>query len=243
MFAALALSVVMSVSPPPPATAADYQLGGAYPPRAGVGIVARDWRAQPAAGVYNICYINAFQTQPEQRRWWLRNHGQLVLRNAGKPVVDSQWGEMLLDTSTGAKRRQLTRIADRWLRTCADKGFDAVEPDNLDSWQRSDRLLRREHNLALARMLIERAHARGLAIAQKNAAGFPPLFDFAVAEECQRYAECDWYRHAYAGRVIEIEYRRSDFRAACARDDTVSIVLRDRLLRTPGQPGYRYATC
>lgn len=242
MFAGLALSVLLAVSPPP-GVAADYQLGGPYPPAAGVGIVARDWRSQPVAGAYNICYLNAFQTQPENRRWWLREHGQLVLRRAGRPVVDSQWNEMLLDTSTGAKRMRLARIADRWMRTCAAKGFDAVEPDNLDSWQRSDGQLRRKHNLAYARLLIARAHDRGLAIAQKNTAGIPPMFDFAVAEECQRYAECDWYRTAYDGRVIEIEYRRADFRAACERDDGVSVVLRDRLLRTPGQPGYRYASC
>ena len=42
----------------------DYQLGDAYTPPSGTQIVSRDHTADPASGIYNICYINAFQTQP-----------------------------------------------------------------------------------------------------------------------------------------------------------------------------------
>jgi hypothetical protein len=65
----IGIIAAVTVVLPPVDVPADYQLGGAYPPPAGVGVVARDWREQPAAGAYGICYINGFQTQPEQRRW------------------------------------------------------------------------------------------------------------------------------------------------------------------------------
>ena len=50
----------------------DYQLGGAYTPPSGTVTVVRDRTAAIAAGLYNICYINAFQTQPDKADtdWW-----------------------------------------------------------------------------------------------------------------------------------------------------------------------------
>lgn len=99
--------VVFALTGPPVDLGADYQLGGAYRPAEGVGVVARDRRAQPASGAYSICYVNAFQAQPGARRWWLSRHPDLVLRSAGKPIVDKNWGELLLDTGTKTKRKAL----------------------------------------------------------------------------------------------------------------------------------------
>lgn len=228
----LALALALLI----PQTGVDYQLGGAYPPAAGIGIVARDRTDTPIPGAFNICYVNAFQTQPGSLRWWRRNHPGLVL-----PVKDVQWNEHLLDTR---RPRALARVVGRWFDQCARKGFQAVEPDNLDSWTRSRGMLNRSDNVRYARLLVKRAHASGLAIAQKNAAGLAQLrlFDFAVVEECERYSECDRYTRAYGDQVVEIEYRRRDFRRACAQR-SIPIVYRDRLLRTPGKPGYRFATC
>ncbi len=247
----LGLALLVGPSAPAPQTLpadtnADYQLGGSYPPAAGVGIVVRDRRDDPAPGAFSICYINAFQTQPGARRWWLSKHPGLVLRTQGTPVLDEQWGEMLLDTGTIAKRKRIARIVGRWISGCADSGFDAVEPDNLDSWQRSRGLLRRRDNVALGRLLVDRAHAAGLAIAQKNTAGLARkrLFDFAVVEQCQRYRECARFTRAYGDDVIEIEYRRRDFVRACrARGERVPIVLRDVSLRPAGTRGHRFASC
>ena len=219
-----------------PSSGVDYQLGGAYPLPAGVGIVARDRTEAPAAGAYNICYVNAFQTQPGSLRWWRSKHPRLVLG-----VKDQAWGEWLLNTR---RPRALAKVVGRWIDGCARDGFEAVEPDNLDSWTRSNGRLTKADNVRYATLLIRRAHDAGLAIAQKNAASLSPrrLFDFAVVEECQRYNECGRYTRAYGDQVIEIEYRRQDFEAACdAR--SVPIVYRDRMLRTPDSPGYRFEAC
>ena len=226
-----------TVRPLPIGTDVDYQLGGARDVPANVGIVVRDRRSAPAAGKYNVCYVNGFQTQPDERRFW-RAHWRLVLGRDGRPVVDSAWGEWLLDTRTRANRVRIARIVGRWIDGCAASGFDAVELDNLDSWSRSHQLLRPRHNKRLARLLVTRAHRAGLAVAQKNWAqwdGRAVGFDFAVAEECGRWHECGAYVRHYGWRVLVVEYRQADFDATCSVwGDSLAIVLRDRELAPTG---------
>ena len=239
---------------PPPAGRFDYQLGGSYPPPQGTQIVSRDRTEKPATGAYNICYINAYQTQPEAISWWRELYPELLLRDkSGNEVVDPDWpDEVLFDLSTKAKRSSLATVLYTWIDGCARDGFDAVEPDNLDSWTRSFGLLRKADNVALARLLARYAHKQGVAIAQKNttelaAQGRAIGFDFAIAEECQVYKECDVYIKTYGRLVIEIEYTDNGinaFAASCkARKGKISIVLRDRDLTLPGDPNYTHKTC
>ena len=213
----------------------DYQIGGGFPPAPSVGIVSRDRNDEPLEGAYNVCYVNAYQTQNDEKAFWRRNpdHWALVLKKDGRPVVDGAWGEWLLDTRTAAKREALARIVGRWVDGCANDGFDAVEYDNLDSWGRSKQLVTVADNVAFARLLTGRAHDAGLAAAQKNAANLsargPAIgFDFAVAEECARWHECGGYARAYDDHVLVVEYRDQDFDRACTRwGDRLSIVRRD----------------
>jgi hypothetical protein len=221
----------------PSGTDVDYQLGGATAAPAHVGIIVRDRRAAPAAGRYNVCYVNGFQSQPDERRFW-RARWWLVLKQDGRAVVDEAWGEWLLDLRTTRKRKALARIVGRWSRGCAADGYAAVEYDNLDSYTRSDGLLRRKHALAFARLLVRRAHAAGLAVGQKNLADYDGSrlgFDFAVAESCARYDECDSYVASYGDQVLLVEYREADFEEACAaHGDALPVVLRDRDLSPHG---------
>ncbi len=226
-----------AIEPLPVDTDVDYQLGGATAMPAHVGILVRDRRAEPAADRYNVCYVNGFQTQPDERRFW-KKRMRLVLHRDGRPVVDEAWGEWLLDLRTKRKRRALAAIVGRWTDRCADDGFDAVEYDNLDSFTRSHGLLERKEAVAFARLLVRRAHAAELAVGQKNLAGFDGSrigFDFAVAEECGRYRECHRYVASYGRRVLVIEYRKRDFVRACRRHaDDLAIVWRDRSLSPEG---------
>jgi hypothetical protein len=76
-----------------------------------------------------------------------------VRRPDGSVLTDPDWpGEHLLDTGTAARRRVLAAIVGRWLDRCAADGFQAVEPDNLDSWSRSRGQLTRAGNAAFARL-------------------------------------------------------------------------------------------
>lgn len=200
------------VLPPTPGMAFDYQIGGGYTPPDGVRAVSRDREDRPAAGLYNVCYVNAFQTQPGALEWWQDAHPGLLLRDGdGEPVIDEGWGEVLLDTSTPAKRKRLAQIVGEWIDGCAKSGFQAVEPDNLDSFERSQGRLTKAHNAAFATALAARAHSRGLAIGQKNTTDLLDRhagigFDFAVTEECAQFDECDAYAEAYDDRVFAVEY-------------------------------------
>jgi hypothetical protein len=235
-----ALAPAYAVGPPLPPTGTDwdYQLGGSRPVPKHVGIVERDRHARPVHGKYNICYVNGFQTQVEQRRFWRRHHWSLVLKDHGKPVVDSVWGEWLLDTRTRAKRHALARIMGRWTDRCAKDGFDAVEYDNLDSFGRSHHLVSRVDNKRYAALLVKAAHAAGLAAAQKNWAewdGTSVGFDFAVAEQCAQYHECGSYVDSYGRHVLAVEYHPKAFRRACADwSPKIAFVRRDVDLTTDG---------
>ncbi|UAJ78148.1 endo alpha-1,4 polygalactosaminidase [Leifsonia sp. ZF2019] len=245
-------------APPPVNAQFDYQIGGPYTPAASVGIVDRDHTAAPVAGKYNICYVNAFQTQPDDTTTWAGANDDLILRNAkGVKVGDPEWNEYLLDTSTAAKRTRIAAIVNGWIDECATKGFQAVEPDNLDSWTRSKsggkQLLTKQNNVNLATLLAAHAHQKGLAIAQKNttelgSAGKNTVgFDFAIAEECQYNTECDAYTSVYGNNVIEIEYTdnpRSAYTQACAaQGKNISVILRDRDVVAKGNSAYRYEYC
>ncbi len=110
-----------AVSLPPAHAGFDYQIGGAYPPPAGVFVVSRDHDDAPAAGLYNICYVNAFQVQPGAEGDW---DSDLLLHDAnGEVVYDQDWGEALLDTSTAAKRRRIADTVDGWIDELRRQGL------------------------------------------------------------------------------------------------------------------------
>jgi hypothetical protein len=235
---------------PPVNAKFDYQIGTAYTPPAGVQVISRDRQAAPVAGLYNICYVNAFQVQPAEVTWWQQNHDDLLLRDAnGDYVVDSAWDEILLDTSTQAKRTALAGIVDGWMDGCFAAGYQAIEPDNIDSYDRSGGLLTIADAVAYLPLLAQHAHAVGLAIAQKNTTdlgtdGRDAGLDFAIAEECGRYGECGAYTDVYGAHLIDIEYRANAFTKACnAVGASVSVVRRDVDVTAPGSGTYVYAAC
>jgi hypothetical protein len=94
-----------------------------------------------------------------------------------------------------------------------------------------------------------------LAIAQKNGVDLNSTvkttvgFDFAIAEECQAFEECDVYTAIYGDELLEIEYTDEDnadevFNTACeARGSNISIILRDRFVVPKGDDDYSYSEC
>jgi hypothetical protein len=265
--AATPASARPQVVPPPAGAVFDYQIGGAYPPAANVRIVDRDRTESPVKGRYNICYVNAMQTQSDQpgqsatdppygtTSWWALRHPSLLVHDRhGDLVVDPDWNEAIFDVSTAANRAALLAIQKDWLDGCRRKGFQAVEPDNMDSYDRSHRAFTFAADKAYLIPFTRYAHAQGLAVAQKNANGeFGATgrsevgFDFAIAEECSFYDECPTYTSVYGARVIEIEYTdeaRSAFLRSCStRGGRISIIRRDRDVVPRGSPGYSYALC
>jgi len=82
------------------------------------------------------------------------------------------------------------------LDLCKAKGFDAVEPDNMEIYNNKTGFpLTYEDQLEYALWLAEEAHKRGLAIGQKNAsdqvADLVNVYDFAITEDYFYYHEAE----------------------------------------------------
>jgi hypothetical protein len=79
---------------------------------------------------------------------------------------------------------------------CRDKGFDGLEPDNIDAYTNDTGFpLTAAHQIAYNTWLAEQAHARGLSIGLKNdsdqVTDLLPHFDWALTEDCFDQGWCD----------------------------------------------------
>lgn len=244
---------------PPTSGTFDYQLGGAYDELAGgtaIDVVVRDAAAGPLPGAYSVCYVNGFQTQPDQADLW-EDREDLLLHDAdGELVVDPDWpDEHVLDPSTEHQRAGILEVLGPVVTGCAEDGFDAVELDNLDTWTRFDQI-DEAGAYALAGAYVDLAHGAGLAVAQKNAAEITDVakdelgFDLAITEECAAWSECAAYTDVYGDHVLQVEYPDAlddaglTFDDVCALDDRAPLtILRDRDLVAAGEDGYVVDAC
>ncbi|WP_326591238.1 endo alpha-1,4 polygalactosaminidase [Streptomyces sp. NBC_01294] len=103
---------------------------------------------------------------------------------------------------TGERWVDIRRVAEleplmaKRFDMCRDKGFDAVEPDNMDAYRNTSGFpLTADDQLRYNRLIAKLAHDRGLAVGLKNDLDqIPELvgdFDFAVNEQCAQYDECE----------------------------------------------------
>jgi endo-alpha-1,4-polygalactosaminidase (GH114 family) len=125
------------------------------------------------------------------------------------------------------------------LDECAAKGFNGVEPDNMQIWDNDTGFpLTYEDQLRYGLWLAEQAHKRGLAIGQKNAPDqtkdLVDVFDFAITEDAFYY---DWAKdmlpYLQAGKpVFAAEYTDlpGDFQEFCRQSKELgfSTILKHR---------------
>ncbi|GMA33239.1 endo alpha-1,4 polygalactosaminidase [Litorihabitans aurantiacus] len=238
---------------PPTTGTFDYQLGDAYGEAGEFDVVGRDVTADPLPDAYNVCYVNGFQTQPGTLEDWRRDAPDALLRDAsGAVVTDPDWpDEVVLDPSDEQRRAAILAVVGPQVSACAERGFDAVELDNLDTFLRFDGV-DADGAMTLATAYADLAHGAGLAVGQKNAADVGADarevagFDFAVVEECARYDECGAYRDVYGEHVLQIEYDDGgpDLAEVCDAPDRAPLtILRDRLLVGPDDPSYVREQC
>jgi len=161
-----------------------------------------------AQGKKVICYFNAggYET-------WRPDHKKFPKKVIGKPLGD--WpGERWLDIR---KVKTLMPIMTKRIQQCKAKGFDAVDPDNMDGYANAPTgfPLKRKHAVAYLKALRKAAHARGLAIGLKGSLEIigkaTPLVEFAINEQCLQFDECGAYSPLIrAGKpVFHIEYQGS----------------------------------
>lgn len=127
------------------------------------------------------------------------------------------------------------------LDRCAAKGFDGVEPDNMQIWDNDTGFpLTYADQLRYALWLAEEAHKRGLAIGQKNApdmvADLVNVYDFAITEDAFYYGWAkDMQPYIAANKpVLAAEYTDlpGDFAAFCRQSKALgfSAILKHREL-------------
>jgi hypothetical protein len=99
---------------------------------------------------------------------------------------------------------------------CKRKGFDAVEPDNMNGYSNPTGFpLTAADQLRFNRWVARQVHLRGMSVALKNdpeqAQQLVHNFDFAVVEQCFQYHECGRFSpFIRAGKaVFEAEYQLS----------------------------------
>ncbi|MFI5985639.1 endo alpha-1,4 polygalactosaminidase [Streptomyces sp. NPDC051555] len=135
-------------------------------------------------------------------------------------------GERWLDVR---RLTELEPLIAKRFDMCRDKGFDAVEPDNMDGYRNASGFpLTAEDQLRYNRLIAKLAHDRGLAVGLKNDLDqIPQLvgdFDFAVNEQCAQYGECERLSpFVAAGKaVFHVEYELPLGRF-CARSKELGI--------------------
>jgi hypothetical protein len=125
------------------------------------------------------------------------------------------------------------------LDLCKSKGFDAVEPDNMEIYTNDTGFpLTYDDQLKFALWLADEAHKRGLAIGQKNAADqvadLVNIYDFAITEDYFFYKEAEaMLPYIKAGKpVFAAEYTDlpGDFSAFCRQSKQLkfSTILKKR---------------
>ena len=182
-----------------------------------------DWEASASdvarlhdLGIFVICYVSVGSW--EDFRPDAADFPVAVIGNdyEGWP------GEKYVDIRADSLRQLMLQRFD----SCRDKGFDAIEPDNMDVFELgsdSGFPLTRADGIEYARFLAEAAHTRGLGIGQKNAASITSEieadYQWALTESC--YSDGAWCddvaAYALADKpVFMCEYEAESFEDACS---------------------------
>ncbi len=133
-----------------------------------------------AKGRKVVCYISVGSWEE-----WRPDADQFpaeVIGNAYEGWPGEKWLDIRRIDLLGPIMRQR-------LDMCQAKGFDAVEPDNIDGYTNPTGFpLTYQHQLTYNIWLANEAHARGLSIGLKNdpdqVADLLPYFDWALTEDC-----------------------------------------------------------
>jgi hypothetical protein len=181
---------------------------------------ASEVAALHAQGKRVICYIDAGTAEK-----FRPDYGEFPAATLGR---SNGWpGERWLDI------RQLGAIepimAARF-RMCHEKGFDAVEPDNIEAFaNKSGFEISPAQQLTYNEWIANDVHSLGMAVLQKNdgeqSAQLQPYFDGALSEQCNQYHECaDFQPYLAAGKpVLNAEYR-GKLAKFCPADDAAGIM-------------------
>jgi hypothetical protein len=173
-----------------------------------------------AAGQHVICYVDAGTWES-----WRPDAGRFPRSVLGRG--DGWPGERWLDVRRLAV---LEPIMIRRFRMCARKGFDAVEPDNMDGFENpSGFRIAAAQQLRYDEWIAAEVHSLGMAVFEKNdpeqASTLQPHFDGVLDEQCNQYHECASFEPFLRAHkpVLDAEYDVSLYPRFCAADRRLGI--------------------
>jgi len=156
-----------------------------------------------AKGKKIICYFSAGSYEPNRP-----DSSAFPAADVGKSM-DGWPDEKWLRTYSA----KIIDIMIQRVRLAAQKGCDAVDPDNVDGYAHDTGFsLTQGHSINLMRSLANEAHNRGMAIGLKNALDILSTLqgdvEFAVNEQCRERNECDRYASFIGSNkpVFHVEY-------------------------------------
>ncbi len=168
---------------------------------------ASEVAALHAQGKHVICYIDV-GTAENFRPDYGEFPRSVLGRSNGWP------GERWLDIR---RLDVLEPIMQARFRMCREKGFDALEPDNMEAFSnKSGFPITAAQQLEYDLWIAREAHSLGMAVLQKNdgeqSAQQQPYFDGALTEQCNQYRECAEYEpYLAAGKpVLNAEYAKQN---------------------------------
>ncbi len=183
-------------------------------------------------GTWVVCYINVGAWEN-----WRPDAKDFPTKLIGKRYRGWQ-GEKWLDI----RNRGLRPLIEARLDLCWDKGFDGVDPDNINGFDNTTGFSISDTNqITFNRWLARAAHSRGLGIGLKNATSLSTAlvadFDWVLMESCVAEGWCaESAPFQKAGKAIfDIEYPENNIdlavSMACKRKpEHVNVVFKDRQL-------------
>jgi hypothetical protein len=173
-----------------------------------------------AQGKHVICYIDV-GTAEDFRPDYDEFPKSVLGRSNGWP------GERWLDIRQLAI---LEPIMTRRFEMCKEKGFEAVEPDNIEGYANDTGFpLTARDQLTYDEWVADEVHSLGMAVLQKNdgeqTPELLPYFDGALSEQCNQYRECaDFQPYLAEGEpVLNAEYHLKTARF-CAADNAAGMM-------------------
>lgn len=113
---------------------------------------------------------------------------------------------------------------------CREKGFDAVEPDNMEAFSNNSGFpITAAQQLEYDLWIAGAVHSFRMAVLQKNdgeqSAEQQPYFDGALSEQCNQYRECASFEpYLAAGKpVLNAEYQQQNAKF-CPADEAAGII-------------------
>jgi len=215
----------------------------------GEGATPSDVATIHAKGAIAVCYVDVGTLEKGRS-----DYAEFPTSVVG-PAVQGWPGENWLLVTATNQSAILSLMHARFVSWCQAKGFDAIEPDNLDGWTNIPQVTEAD-NLAYDLAIGSLAHMLQLSIGLKNVMTdlepsqyptFLATFDWALNEQCYEYQDCDAYTAAGSfipqGKAVwDVEYNVSPD-CTQANETHLNAQRTDLDLVGTTSSGYQYSPC